>query len=101
MAIPARESMYNLILGMTEADWNYYAPAHNNIRLRRPFVEDITAVDFILGFFQKGGKPIATEKFQVNTFGRPRAEHTVSVFFFGVLLYHNMIFRNKSFYKGK
>ncbi|MDO6431578.1 hypothetical protein Q4E93_13315 [Flavitalea sp. BT771] len=101
MPTQARQSIYNLILGMTEADWNYYAPAYNNIRLGKPFVEDITAVDFILRFFQKGGKPMVTEKFQVHTFGRPRAEHTVSVFFFGVLLYHNMVFRHKTFYKGK
>src|ERR1700743_534813 len=101
MTTPARKSIYSLILEMTEADWNYYAPAYNNVRLRKPFVEDITAVDFILGFFQKGGKPIVTEKLEVDSFGRPRAEHTASLFFAVFCFIIIWSFETKHFIKGK
>lgn len=94
-------SLYNRILEMNEPSWNYYAPSANNISLRKPFVSNVSAVEFILAYFQKGGKNLITDAFDVTNFGRPRAEHTVSIFFLGVVLYHNTAFRDQVFYEGR
>jgi len=95
------KSIYTLIKGLSEPEWNYYEEMPDNKSLAKPFVTDKNAKEFIKDFFTKGGKDLVTERFRLQDFGIPRAEHTVSIYFLGILLYHNSSFYDKIFYDGK
>jgi len=95
------KNIYTLIKELEEIDWNYYAAAVNNITLDKPFISDLSARDFILKYFAKGGKHLVTNRFNIADFGTARAEHTVSIFFIGILIYQNSILKDKVFYNGK
>lgn len=75
------KNIYTLIKELEEIDWNYYAVTDDNISIDKPFVSDLSARDFILKYFVKGGKDLVTSRFDVTNFGTARAEHTVSIFF--------------------
>lgn len=93
------DSLYKLILTLPEADWNYCFQFQNNLAIPKPIVGKITSVDFINRYFKKGGKENTILDFNLNDFRSERADHTVSIFFFGLLLFHNTGIKSRLFYQ--
>lgn len=73
-------------------DWYYYYQISKN-EFQNPFDGKITHLSFIENYFQKGGKKQVLHKFDVNNFLPNNAPHTNSVFFTGIFIYHNTIFK--------
>lgn len=80
------DNLYKQIENLQQQDWNYYAGAANNLDISKPFSSDNTSANFILQYFKKGGKEEAVKDFNIEAFGIQRADHTVSIFFLGLLL---------------
>ena len=95
------QSLYQQIKTLKEAQWNYYAGAPNNKSLSVPFITGRQSNLFIKDYFHKGGKDLIADYFNLDSFGKERADHTVSIFFFGLLLFHNTEFKNQIFYDGR
>ena len=93
-------TLFEHIEGLHELNWNYYAFSRNNRTLQKPFVSTISTVDFIEQYFTKGGKKNAMEDFELGTFGRQRADHTVSIYFLGLLLFYGTKIKERVFFDG-
>lgn len=87
------KSILERIKGLDVKDWYYYYQISEN-DFRNPFKEDIEHLEFIKRYFQRGGKAKVLQKFDVNNFLPQRAPHTNSVFFLGIYLYYNMVFKD-------
>ena len=74
-------SIYRLIDQLPEDKWNYYSVFQNLHDRRKPFVTDLSSRTFIEQFFNFGGKGDAMLDFSLASFGSPRADHTVSIYF--------------------
>jgi hypothetical protein len=93
-------SLYKLIENMEEIKWNYYASFPNNNPILKPIVTDNESANFITQYFRKGGKNEAMVDFDLDHFGSQRADHTISIFFLGLILFHNSSLKDKIFFDG-
>jgi len=93
--LPEVSSLYKLISELQEDKWNYYAEASDNVAIPLPFATENTSVNFIKQYFKKGGKEEAVKDFNIESFLMPRADHTVSIFFLGVLLYDKTVLKHE------
>jgi hypothetical protein len=94
-------SIYEWISRLQERNWNYYTGLNDKVFLARPFVESNTSQDFISRYFTIGGKMEAMRDFDIENFGIPRADHTISIFFLGILLYSRTKIKNRPFFVGR
>lgn len=92
-------SLYQLIADMAEQDWNYYA-GYNQHRIQKPFVTETDSKDFIRDYFRQGGKEAIIKRFMMDSFTPKRADHTVSIFFLGLALFHQTQIEGKTIFKG-
>jgi hypothetical protein len=93
-------SIHRLIDQLSEDQWNYYALFQNHQNKRKPFVSDLTSSTFIEQYFNLGGKGEAMGDFSLESFASPRADHTASIFFLGLLLFNGTKFNESEFYTG-
>lgn len=56
--------------------------------------------NFIQQYFKKGGNEDAFADFKTDDFVKDRADHTVSIFFFGLLIFHNSGIKSSLFYQS-
>jgi len=92
------KSLYSHVDELEEIKWNYYFSFPNNRSLLKPFISDNSSLEFIEQYFKKGGKDEVLKNFEIKNFSIARTDHTASLFFFGVLLFHNTEFTNKIFF---
>ncbi|HEY5326504.1 MAG TPA: hypothetical protein VIJ27_05855, partial [Mucilaginibacter sp.] len=81
-----------------EDQWNYYSVIPNNRLNDKLFVTTKSSLAFIKDYFKEGGKESVIKAFDVDDFDVPRADHTVSLFFLGVILLNNTEFKNLIFF---
>jgi|GEM_PF-2533951 len=93
-------SLYQLIAETKEEDWNYYA-GFNYYHIEKPFVSGTTSKKFILDYFRQGGKEAILERFMMDRMNPRRADHTVSIFFIGLALFHQTQPEQQTIFTGQ
>lgn len=89
------KSLYDHINELPIAQWHYYFGLNNNLASDKPFIDNSDYSNFILNYFQKGGKIEVFESCQINPLDLRLPDHICSVFFLGVLVYYNTSLHKK------
>lgn len=92
-------TLYNWIKKLKYEEWNYYS-TFSDLELAKPFITENSSVDFIIDYLHQGGKEAITTAFSLHDFRQNRADHTISIFFLGLLVFHNSSMNGKKFFKG-
>lgn len=92
-------SFYQLIADMREEDWNYYA-GFNYYKMQKSLISETPSKDFIRDYFRQGGKEEIINRFMMDSFTQQRADHTVSIFFLGLALFHQTQLEGKTIFKS-
>lgn len=92
-------SLYQLIADMPEPDSNYYA-GYSQHKIQKPFVSEMSSKSFIEAYFRQGGKEAITHRFDMHSLSEQRADHTISIFFLGLALFHHTTLSGKEIFNG-
>ncbi len=88
------KSLFDRISEIPSNQWNYYY--NPSISLDNPILKNSNQGEFIKNYFKRGGKGgIFKEYFTIKNSLLHRSKHTVSIFFIGILIYHNSIIKQK------
>lgn len=82
------KSIYDNIKELTIDQWHYYSGINKDFHTAKPFVETTNYSNFILNYFQQGGKVRIFELCDIKTEELRLPNHICSVFFLGILLYN-------------
>ena len=78
------------IKDLPRSEWDYYYDIDQNNELRNPFLDkNITHEDFIFHYFKRGGKVDVLNTIGTDISNIRYPNHINSVFFLGLLVYHN------------
>lgn len=78
------------IKDLPRSEWDYYYGINQYNELQNPFLdEDITHEDFIFRYFKRGGKVDVLDTIGSDFSNIRYPNHINSVFFLGLLVYHN------------
>lgn len=92
-------SIFKWINTIQEIEWNYYAEFSEH-PIEKPLVKNNSSVNFIIQYFKQAGKEAISEAFDLENFGQQRSDHTVSIFFLGIIFFQNSGLKNKSYFNG-
>lgn len=100
------ETLLDLYLNVDKAVWDYYSEINPNVKALNPFVENPNLAEchqqFIRDYFRLAGKTDVLKQFATfDILSDDRAMHTNSVFFLGVLIRENTIFKTHLFYEKR
>ncbi|HLY70823.1 MAG TPA: hypothetical protein VKR53_13920 [Puia sp.] len=91
-------SLFFYISRLPEKNWNYYDGLRQSKIIRKPFVTENTSTQFMEQYFKTGGKLPVFTQLSLNNYGVNRADHTISIFFLGIIIHQKTILKEKTFY---
>lgn len=98
MNLRIMKSIQQSIIDLCQSDWDYYYDV-SKVMLSNPFSGKISHTDFIKNYFRRSGKGAVLELIDIGEKEIFKSAHTNSIFFIGILIYKNTIFKRKYFLK--
>lgn len=83
------KTIYQYIEDLQIEQWHYYFGIDNAFNADKPFVSDISYLDFIRNYFIQGKKVEIFKKSSINPNTLRLPNHICSVFFLGIIFYYN------------
>lgn len=83
------KNIYQHIEDLKIEQWHYYYGIDNQFNPEKPFVNDISYLDFIRNYFMKGGKVEVFEHSSIDPNSLRLPNHICSVFLLGLIFYYN------------